>query len=47
VHANHLNIHDAMIVGTAVMCREVLGERVVLITKDGEITASGLVDVVW
>ena len=42
-----LNIHDAMIVGTAIMCRDVLGERVALVTKDHEIAASGLVDVVW
>ena|SRR5438552_2248465 len=42
-----LNIHDAIIVGTAIVYRDVLGEQVALITKDAEITASGLVDVVW
>ena len=42
-----LNIHDAMIVGTALVYRDDLGEQVALITKDEEITASGLVDEVW
>jgi len=42
-----LNIHDAAIVGTAIVYRDDLGEQVALITKDAEITASGLVDVVW
>jgi PIN domain nuclease of toxin-antitoxin system len=42
-----LNIHDAIIVGTAITYRDDLGEQVALITKDAEITASGLVDVVW
>jgi PIN domain nuclease of toxin-antitoxin system len=41
------NIHDAIIVGTAMMYRDELGESVALITKDAEITASGLVQVVW
>jgi PIN domain nuclease of toxin-antitoxin system len=42
-----LNIHDAIIVGTALVYREVRGEQVALITKDAEITASGLVPVLW
>ena len=42
-----LNIHDGIIVGTAIMCRDVLGEHAVLITKDKEIAESGLVEVVW
>ena len=42
-----LNIHDALIVSTALYYRDVLGEPVALITKDAQITASGLVDVVW
>jgi PIN domain nuclease of toxin-antitoxin system len=41
-----LDIHDAIIVGTALVYREELSEQVALITKDEEITASGLVDVV-
>jgi PIN domain nuclease of toxin-antitoxin system len=42
-----LNIHDAIIVGTALLYRDRLGEQVALITRDTEITASGLVPVVW
>src|SRR5438093_222263 len=42
-----LDIHDAIIVGTALTCRDVLGESVALITKDAAITASGLVSVLW
>jgi PIN domain nuclease of toxin-antitoxin system len=42
-----LDIHDSIIVGTAVVYRDELGEQVALITRDAEITASGLVDVVW
>jgi PIN domain nuclease of toxin-antitoxin system len=41
-----LNIHDAIIVGTALVHRDLLGEQVALITRDPEITASGLVPVV-
>jgi PIN domain nuclease of toxin-antitoxin system len=42
-----LNIHDAIIAGTAIVRRDVLGEPVALIRRDTEITASGLVDVMW
>ena len=42
-----LNIHDAIIVGTALVYRDVLQEPVVVITKNGEITRSGLIDTVW
>jgi PIN domain nuclease of toxin-antitoxin system len=42
-----LNIHDAIIVSTAVVYRDAHAEQVALITKDAEITASGLVDIVW
>jgi len=42
-----LNIHDAIIVATALIYRDVLGESVALITRDAEITASGLVPVHW
>ena len=42
-----LNIHDAIIVGTALVYRDVLGENVALITKDQEITASGLIPILW
>jgi PIN domain nuclease of toxin-antitoxin system len=42
-----LNIHDAIIAGTAIVYRDVHGEQVALITRDAEITASGLVDIAW
>jgi PIN domain nuclease of toxin-antitoxin system len=42
-----LNIHDAIIVATALVFCDVLNERTAVVTKDAEITASGLVNVVW
>jgi PIN domain nuclease of toxin-antitoxin system len=42
-----LNIHDAIIVATALMYRDDLGEDVAIITRDFQITASGLVPIVW
>ena len=42
-----LNIHDALIVATALVFRDVLGRETTVVTRDAEITASGLVDVVW
>ena len=42
-----LNIHDAIICATALLCRETLGEDVCVITRDGQIIASGLVETVW
>ena len=42
-----LNIHDAIIVATALLFRDVLGETTAVISKDTEIVASGLVEVVW
>lgn len=39
-------MHDRQIVATALVLRE-LGERVALLTVDQNITASGLIDVVW
>ena len=42
-----LDIHDAVIVGTALVYRDLLGQQVALITKDAAITTSGLVPVVW
>lgn len=42
-----LNIHDAIIVGTAIMCREVLGYNAILVTRDQEIGKSGLIEVLW
>jgi len=42
-----LDIHDAVIVATAIVLRDALGRRTALITKDTAIEASGLVEVVW
>ncbi len=42
-----LNLHDGIIVATALLLRDVLGEEVILITKDEEITKSGLVRTLW
>lgn len=42
-----LNIHDAIIVSTAVVFRDLLGEATNVITKDSDIAASGLITVTW
>ncbi|MFN7947771.1 MAG: PIN domain-containing protein [Blastocatellia bacterium] len=42
-----LNIHDAIIVATGLVYRDVLKRSVALITKDGEITRSGLISTLW
>lgn len=42
-----LEMHDGIIVATAVMFRDVLGEEVNLITRDKDIRDSGLVETVW
>jgi PIN domain nuclease of toxin-antitoxin system len=42
-----LDIHDAIIVGTAMVYRDLLGQQVALITRDKEITDSGLVPILW
>jgi PIN domain nuclease of toxin-antitoxin system len=42
-----LNIHDAIIVATALVFRDILSERTAVVTKDADITASGLVNVLW
>ena len=42
-----LDIHDAVIVATALVHQDNMGEAVALITRDAAITASGLVDIVW
>jgi PIN domain nuclease of toxin-antitoxin system len=42
-----LNIHDAIIVATALVFRDVLSERMAVVTKDADITGSGLVNVLW
>jgi PIN domain nuclease of toxin-antitoxin system len=42
-----LNIHDAIIVATALVFRDVLSESTAVVTKDSDITASGLINVLW
>jgi predicted nucleic acid-binding protein len=42
-----LNIHDAIIVATALVFRDVLSEDTAVVTKDADITASGLINVLW
>ncbi len=42
-----LNIHDGIIVATALLLCDALKEEVPVITKDAEIIASGLVRTVW
>jgi hypothetical protein len=42
-----LNIHDAIICGTALVYRDLLGEDVKVITKDRQIADSQLVETVW
>ena len=42
-----LEIHDAIIVATALVYRDVLRQEVTVITKDEAIRRSGLVEVLW
>jgi PIN domain nuclease of toxin-antitoxin system len=42
-----LNIHDGIIVATALLIRDTLGEDVTVITRDAEIVQSGLVKTLW
>ncbi|MFQ6071680.1 MAG: type II toxin-antitoxin system VapC family toxin [Methanosarcinales archaeon] len=42
-----LNIHDAIIVGTALIFRNIYHEEIKVITKDKEIKSSGLIGTVW
>jgi predicted nucleic acid-binding protein len=42
-----LNIHDAIIVATALVYRDILHEPVAVITKNGEITRAGLINTIW
>lgn len=43
----NLNIHDAIITATALVYRDVIGHQVKLVTKDGRIRDSRLIDVLW
>ena len=42
-----LDIHDAVIVATALVFRDVLGKDVALITKDARIRQSNVIKTVW
>ena len=44
---NSLNIHDSIIVGTALVYRDIYKQTVSLITKNGEITKSGIIQTIW
>ncbi|MBI3177630.1 MAG: PIN domain-containing protein [Chloroflexi bacterium] len=45
--SGNLDLHDAIIVGTAIVYRDVLGKEVAIVTRDEMIARSGLVPVVW
>jgi predicted nucleic acid-binding protein len=42
-----LDIHDGLIVATALTARGLFAEDLAILTRDAEITASGLAQVVW
>lgn len=42
-----LNIHDAIICSTAIVCQGVFKEQPRLITRDAELVGSGLVKTIW
>ena len=42
-----LNIHDAIMVATALVYRDLFQLPTTLVTKDGDITDSGLIQTVW
>jgi PIN domain nuclease of toxin-antitoxin system len=42
-----MEIHDALIVATAKVLKENFDEEVILLTRDEEITSSGLVKTLW
>jgi len=42
-----LNIHDSIIVATALVYRDVFQQPTTLITKDSEISRSGLIQTLW
>lgn len=44
---SNLDIHESLIVAIALYCRDFFGEKVAILTKDAEITRSGLVETVW
>jgi PIN domain nuclease of toxin-antitoxin system len=42
-----LDIHDGIIVATALLYRDVLRQEVAVVTKDEMIAGSGLINVIW
>ena len=42
-----LDIHDGIIVATAIVFRDIMDQDVAVVTKDTQISASGIIDVVW
>ena len=42
-----LDLHDGIIVATAIIFRETFDPKTALVTKDRKITASGLIHTVW
>lgn len=42
-----IDIHDGIIVATALVYREILHQDVAVVTKDELITTSGLIDIIW
>lgn len=47
VEISYLDIHDAIVVATALVYRDVLRQQVTVITKDEAIRQSRLVEVLW
>lgn len=42
-----LNIHDSLIVATAMVCQDLLKQEIHILTKDEAIEKSGLIPTVW
>lgn len=42
-----LRIHDAIIVATGLVFRDIMNEPTAVLTKDAKIVSSGLIDTVW
>ena len=45
--SSQLDIHDSIIVATALQCRDSFEEEITLVTNDIAITQSGLIPVIW
>jgi PIN domain nuclease of toxin-antitoxin system len=42
-----LNIHDGLIVATALVFRDLLKKEATIVTKDREISQSGIIETIW